>query len=139
MTQPLPLYLLPDSVHDLISIIDVPLTLVLIEARAGREITIPTNPKLSPWLIELIGLDAVTKLSDVYSGEKIDIPRCVVAMRAVRDKTIYADKMSGETYGQLATKYGFTERGIRKVIKRAKQSIEESTGITETNPQASLF
>jgi len=139
MSDHLPLYLLPDSIHELISVIDVPLTLVLIRARAGRQVSMPTDPKLSPWLVELLGIDAVTKLSAHYNGQKIDIPRCVAAMRAVRDQAIYADRQAGETLGALASKYDFTERGIRNVLKRATQAIEADGTIGIENPQASLF
>jgi len=134
----LPLEHLPDSVHELISIIDVPLTLMLIEARAGRELSIPTAPHLSPWLVELIGYDAVEKLSHHYSGEKIDVPRCVAAMRAVRDHAIYSEKCAGASTCSLAFKYDFTTRGIRKVLARVKKN-DDTPDAEVNNPQASLF
>ena len=139
MSTPLPLEHLPDSVHELISIIGVPLTMVIIEHYAGRELSIPTAPHLSPRLIEQIGFDAVKKISAHYQGGKIDVPRCVSAMRAMRDQAIYADRESGATIWMLANKYNFTERGIRKALARYRCETDPESTIDAVDSQASLF
>lgn len=66
-------------------------------------------------LASLIGIDAVLKIHSKYRGTQMSFPvelfsREFIAMQIV-------DEYNGHNVRELATKYGYTEKWIRKILK----------------------
>jgi len=121
----LPAHRLPDSVQDLVDLIGLTAALAIVEKRGGIRLCVPTRVTRDHWLATAIGLEAFGVLVNVYSGEEIDVPRCVEALRAVRELAIFNDSMNyGLSQAQLARKYHYTERGIRKLLQRVGATVE---------------
>ncbi len=128
----LPAHKLPDSVQDLVDLIGLTAALAIVEERGGIRLYVPTRVSRDHWLAKTIGPRAFGTLVDVYAGEEIDVPRCVDALRAVRELAIINDARAGLSQAQLARKYGYTERGIRKLMQRVGARDEpEQIGLFE--------
>jgi len=106
---------LPPSVQDLVDVIGLNAALIIVEKRGGIRLCVPTKTSNDHWLLKDIGLESFTKLVAVYAGDEIVVPRCVIAMRILREKEI---ANSTESIAELARRYGYTERGIYKLKRR---------------------
>ncbi len=77
------------------------------------------------WLM-CLGERSFKALVSHYAGEDLEIPRCVEALVAARHQLIKADADSGMSISRIARKYHYTERGIRKVLRRMEQEQESN-------------
>jgi len=126
----LPVEFLPASVRELVDVVGVDAALAIVHERGGVRLCVPRYARTDHWLVTVVGIDALEALVEVYAGEEIDIPRCVDALRALREQQIYNDYIDGSTQAALARKYGYTERGIRKLLRRiGVQSAQEQLGL----------
>lgn len=123
----------PQSALDLIEDIGLEATIKIVEQRGGVRLFVPVKAKSDHWLMDCIGQDSFEQLVLVSAGLEIEIPRCCAALRALRESEIHAGAQSGETNAVLALRFGYTERGIRKVRRR----VEEREGYE--SPQRDLF
>jgi len=123
--------LLTRRTQELLSVIGISAALVSVEIRGGIRLSVPTQAKTDHWLVQHIGHTALQRLVDYYRGEEIEIDRCVRALSAVKEQTIMEESALGLSNAQLARKYGYTERGMRK-LRRRVESIDPS-------PQIDLF
>lgn len=115
-----PLYELPDSVHILIAVIGVPAALALVERYRGVRLFVPVHKRqITPDhpLARCIGVEAARKLVQEYSGYELSVPRCLAAMRAVRDREIrrlhHEDGWTAARCAQWAT---LTERQVYTIL-----------------------
>lgn len=109
--------LLPESVLDLIDVIGINAALTIVEQRGGIRLYVPAKATESHWLADLIGLDALQKLVDVYAREEIEIPRCAATLKDIKDREIASSTASNS---ELARQYGMTERNVRKIRRRVE-------------------
>jgi len=117
MAPELDLSRLPGSMRALVELMGSAAALRLVELRGGVRLCVPRVASAGHWLAEHIGLEALERLVETYAGEELEIPRCVAALRAARDREIAAQ--AGErSVAELARRYGMTERGVRKVLRR---------------------
>jgi hypothetical protein len=112
--------LLPGRVADLVEVIGLKAALVIVELRGGIRLTVPKKAAPDHWLVKHIGLEALERLSKVYGGETIEIDRCAAAMRAMLEARIAHEHDCGASNSELARRYGYTERGIRKLRRRVQ-------------------
>jgi len=89
---------------------------------------VPEHAAPGHWLVEHIGLDAFIKLCRYHSGERIELDRCAQAIRAAFEQQVAREYAQGASNGELALRYGYTERGIRKRVE-----------IREPSPNFDLF
>ncbi len=122
---------LPESVVDLVETVGLAAALKIVEARGGVRLCVPTQARRDHWLAQLIGVEAMQALVEIYSGEEIEIPRCESAMRAARELRIIEEHAEGASNAQLARRYGYTERGLRKLRRRVEAR--------EDSPQLDMF
>lgn len=108
--------LLPESVRELADTIGLEAARRLVEAYGGSAIYVPRQ--VTPELEGLIGHDAAQALVDnYYSGsDRLNLPRCLAAIRAVEHRRIVAAFNSGATAGELARAHGCTERWIYRIL-----------------------
>ncbi|NOR71612.1 MAG: hypothetical protein GQ532_18315 [Methylomarinum sp.] len=123
--------LLTSRRQELVGIVGLSAALTLVEIRGGIRLSVPTRVKPEHWLVQHIGLEALKKLVDYYKGEEIEIDRCVRALSAIKEQQILQESAQGCSNAQLARKYGYTERGMRKLRRRVEK--------TEPTPQIDLF
>ena len=113
---------LPQSILEMADIIGLPNTLAIVALRGGTTLNIPAKENIaSHWLIEAIGTESFQKLCWHYSGEEIEIPRCADAIRLTIEKDIISDALYMSHKG-LAQKYGYTQRGIRKILAKYRDN-----------------
>lgn len=110
---------LPPRLAHLVSIIGLAATLRLIEARGGTRLYVPKRPDEDRLLVKLIGRPAAARLVRAYPGESLELDRGVRALRAVRDRAL-ADDFETLSASKLALKYQLTERGVWKILNRAR-------------------
>lgn len=113
--------LLPERIKALAEVIGLVATIKLVEVRGGIRMTVPKlRPKAGHWLYEHLSDDELDKLIGYYGGETIEIDRCASALRRVFENKIIQEHRTGLSNSVLARKYGYTERGIRKLRARVE-------------------
>ncbi len=65
-----------------------------------------------------IASEVADSLATHWGGQIISFPRDLVRSRGELHKKIVS-RFNGRNYGELANEFGYTERGIRKLIERA--------------------
>lgn len=65
-------------------------------------------------MAEMIGLENVLKLAEMFGGEMIYLPKLDGIMRSVRNKEI-REKFNGYNFKDLAKEYGITDVAIRLI------------------------
>lgn len=118
------LALLPKRVAELVKVVGCVAAFKLVELRGGGRLEVPTRAKPTHWLVEHIGLEALTKLVAYYGEERIEIDRCAYLIRMIqeqaKEQAIVEAYKNGASNWQLAQQYNYTERGIRKLRKRVE-------------------
>ena len=66
----------------------------------------------------IIGMDATIALYSVYRGQQITFPVNFFTAEFIASRVV--KEYDGSNIKQLATKYGYSEKWIRKMIKEAK-------------------
>ena len=66
-------------------------------------------------LAEILGVDAVLKIHSAYRGQQIFFPVDLFSKEFIRQQII--DEYNGYNVKQLATKYGYTEKWVKKILK----------------------
>lgn len=66
-------------------------------------------------LANLIGIDAVLKIHAEYRGQQVFFPMELFSKDFIRNQII--DEYDGHNVKQLATKYGYTEKWVKKILK----------------------
>ncbi|WP_275100128.1 hypothetical protein [Sedimenticola hydrogenitrophicus] len=123
----IPAHYLPDSVQELIEVVGLAATLVIVEERGGIRLCVPARATPDHWLADRIGMPALTALVERYQNEEIEVARCVAALRAVQEQQIVREAEAGASNATLARRYGYTERGIRKLRRRVEGELADAT------------
>lgn len=106
---------LPETLQDMLAMIGLPATLKLVEAFPGVRIFVPATMHRDHSLAELLGFEAACKLAEYFQGSEYAVPRAADAIRKSRDRKIR--RLYGPmTAGQLALKYGMTERQVYRIV-----------------------
>lgn len=124
---------LPKSMRELVELIGLEATLVLVDKWGGAYIDVPVHAKPNTAIGRLLGIDVLKKLVAVHGGTRMELPRCIAALNSIREASIIKDLQAGKSKKQLAMQYGYTVRGIRKLVRR----VEARDGIASN--QQELF
>lgn len=113
---------LPKSVRNIVELVGLTPALALVSAYPGCVIKVPAGMRddgvMCSRLIAIMGLEAAEKFIATYSGERLNIPRCVKAMRDERDQRIISAYDGGRSVKSLAVANALTERQVRTILKR---------------------
>ncbi len=112
---------LPESFQELSSVIGITPALAIVALRGGECLSVPKKVNPEHWLIGAIGREPFKKLVEYYNGEEIPVPRCDHAIRVTREMEILKKWKEGKSTQELARMYGYTDRGIRKLLRRSEQ------------------
>ncbi|MEI7250302.1 Mor transcription activator family protein [Pectobacterium versatile] len=74
---------------------------------------------------EQLGLAVANFLAEHFGGQNFTFPRDYVYKLALRDLQIY-NEHKGNNWAELSSKYGITERGLRKLIHRVHRRMMKS-------------
>lgn len=119
--------LLPPLLQDFVRLIGVTATMLLVERFGGLRIYIPARPNADHHLAQLIGLDALQKLSEVYGLEThFQLPKAMHALLAIRDRKIIAE-YGPKSIRQLAAEHHLTERHVTRIVAAAHSSNPDQT------------
>lgn len=113
---------LPPRLAELASVIGLPATLRLVEARGGTRIYVPDTVTSDSWLARLIGLIPFEALVKHYRREFLVLDRAAAALRAVRDRRIIADHAEGASTASLALECGLTQRQVFNILAQGDKA-----------------
>lgn len=119
---------LPPMLRLLVEVAGLQAALMLATRYGGTEICVPTRFDPNGSLARIIGVEAAQKIHERFRGERITIPKGDAALRCARNRVIVQEYRGDVTAGQLALKYGLTERQVRTILNTQ----------TDRNPQLSL-
>ena len=71
-------------------------------------------------LANLLGVEAVLKIHSTYRGQQITFPVQLFSKEFMKKQIV--DEYDGGNIKQLATKYGYSEKWIRKILKEHMDS-----------------
>jgi len=123
--------LLPSRIADLVDVVGPKAALTIVELRGGARLYVPSKATAEHWLAEHIGIEALQQLSKIYGGEWMEVDRCAALLRAAFEAKVVAEFDRGASNCELALRYGYTERGIRKLRRRVEER--------EPSPNLDLF
>lgn len=104
--------MLPYIVQDISHLIGLHLTLKLVEHYKGTYMWVPKEYKPDHVLVKLVGHEPAIKLIKAYGGENVEIPKCLDALRFVRNAII---RQSDKSQAELAREHNLTIRQIRNI------------------------
>lgn len=108
--------LLPKVLQEFVRLIGLHATMLLVERFGGLRIYVPLNPSADHHFAQLIGLDNLRKLSQVYGREDhFELPKAERALIALRNAKIKAD-YGPKSIRQLAAEHSLTERHITRIV-----------------------
>lgn len=110
---------LPESLREIREVIGWPATMQLVRERGGLPVMVPKTMRADHPLAQLLGIEAAGRLSAIYGGEVIKIPRAISALRCNRDREILRRYDAGERLAALAREYHLDLRTIERIIPRA--------------------
>lgn len=85
---------------------------------------IATDYGVKPEIADHLACAIAAQLAEDWAGQNITIPGDYLYRLSQRDLQIWQEHQSGVPVPALAQRYGIFERGIRKVLKRAKQRFD---------------
>ncbi len=68
-------------------------------------------------LADLLGMDAAMKIHAAYRGQQVTFPVELYNRSFIRQRIVSEYDGSKNNIKQLATKYGYSEKWIRKILK----------------------
>ena len=66
-------------------------------------------------LANLLGIEAVLKIHSAYRGQQITFPVQLFSIEFLKKQIV--DEYNGYNIKQLATKYGYSEKWVRQILK----------------------
>lgn len=111
---------LPESMRDIVRVVGIDAAITIVQERGGICMYIPATASPDHWLANAIGMEAFTKLVEYAPGWEPKIPLCKEALIAIKEREILKKAQSGKSQAELAREYKMTERGIRKLLRRAE-------------------
>lgn len=75
---------------------------------------------------EIIGFDNVVKLYENFKGSQINFPTRLFSKEFVLEEALKAYDGTSESINLIATKYSYSERTIRKLLKIIKLNLSKS-------------
>jgi hypothetical protein len=131
---------IPDSVHELLGLINAESVEALLKARKGTRVQIPKHFTDECWLLAVMSGEELSRLCSAMGGTVVDLPNCISLITLLRDQRLLADKRAGLSIAECALKYGLTERGVSKALRRIEQrEYEPWVRQPMTFQQADLF
>lgn len=114
---------LPPSLRELVDVIGLTAAQKLVSEFGGLRLTVPVKMPEDHPLAQLLGWDAARTLSHHYAHERLDVPKALSAIQAVRNLQMRKDHAAGVSARQLALREGLTERRVWEIL--AEQPVDD--------------
>ena len=146
-------HLLPETVKDMAGRFGVSKAVRIATALSGMTVVIPKHRKgrgFDALCDALESKELAAELIDTYSGERLYLPNCDVAERAVRDIEIHRVAEAGLADGRsmtsivntIAKNYRLSDRGVWMILKKppptlacSPNAVHENTPNSQENPK----
>lgn len=116
---------LPPQARQMAELIGIQGLLALAEYRGGRWLYVPKDVGADHPLAKCVGIKKARALCRVFDGERVMMPACVDALRAIRDEEIFRRHYDdGMSLDALAGEYGISQRSVLRALARAKERAE---------------
>lgn len=115
---------LPQSVKELVKLIGYKETRKLLLKYGGERKYIPISPDSNSKIKEILSMQSIITLSQIYGGESLELPKADSLIRIERDYDIYIKSSQGVSRVQLGRDYGLTTRQIGNIRNRIRGIIE---------------
>lgn len=83
-----------------------------------KQIVVGTLNGVYESMSQLIGLDNVLKLYDNYRGSQVNFPTRLFSKEVVLQEALRLYDGTSESINIIATKYSYSERTVRKMLKQ---------------------
>lgn len=124
---------LPGVLSETAEVIGTEVALIISDVFGGTKIYVGRwsieegkQGKVVSHLVECIGSDATQKFCNLFGGTHITVPSCKNLIRKMRNQAIRADACRGIKRGEIARKYGLSDRRIRGIISTASGQANSS-------------
>lgn len=128
--------LLPEIVHDFIGLVGFADTEKLINRFGGATFRFSDGAVYYPMIVELLGSESAVKLRHYFKSEYVYIPRCEVALKALRNQQFKADydyllnqqsKSGRQAMLELCPKYKISDRLGWMIVGKMSQPSEQAS------------
>lgn len=107
---------LPQTAAEIVDAVGVDAALRLVEVWGGVRVYVPQRITDDHALVSTLGRGLAETLAARFGGEALNIPRCLHALRAVRNTRIRSERRQGDSPASLALRYGLTERQVYSIL-----------------------
>lgn len=104
--------MLPRLLRDIADIIGLDAALKLVRAYSGLRLYIPERAHAGHPVAQIIGVENLQKLANIYGRENLSLPKIDAADRQIKHHTVHALRASGIPVKHVARETGYTERRI---------------------------
>jgi len=113
---------LPSTLVQVVEAIGIEDTMRVVDAFGGCRVYVPMQLEGKHLLVTTLGRRLADQLVAHFGGEPLEIPRCLVALRAIRDAEIRSAREEGALPRDLARKHGLTERQVYSILAVREQA-----------------
>lgn len=110
----------PRLISELAEAIGYQPTVRLIRAYGGRRLYVPRRADPEHPISLTIGHRAARRLTDLYAGDRLELPDEQTSILDLRNRRIVAEHKRGRQIRTLAAEYGLSPRMIRKILDSAE-------------------
>jgi hypothetical protein len=97
-------------------------------ALGGREIRVPARRQGRTWdaLVQAIGVDAAARFCDYFEGERLYVSSSQRMHTEYNRRRAAEMRAQGKSWAEVAEVIGYTERGARKLLRKAPSRAAEA-------------
>lgn len=107
---------LPQSLVEVVEVVGMAAALALVEHAGGTRVYVPVQFDADHFVTLWLGSVDAARLVEHFGGEVLAVPRCLSAMRSVRDRQIRAKRKEGSRVADLALQYRLTDRQVYTIL-----------------------
>jgi hypothetical protein len=126
-------FTLTRSMQPVIEAIGFDAAIQLVSHCGGTRVLVSLDPKSSDRIVRAIGLEKACSLASAIGAGALDVPRCLSWLVLRRNEEIVARWDGCETQAELATRFGLTERQIRRIMAEAGRQTQETTDLRQAS------
>lgn len=107
---------LPQTAVDIVEVVGIDAALRLVEAWGGLRLYVPQALPADHSLVGILGPALAANMAAHFGGEPLNIPRCLHALRSMRNQRIRGARRAGATPAELARQHSLTERQVYNIL-----------------------
>ncbi|MFQ5533454.1 MAG: Mor transcription activator family protein [Sphingomonadales bacterium] len=113
---------LPELARDMADRLGLEATLALVLVFGGTYLRVPKRANPDGAIAAAVGIDAASRLSHHFGGERLEMPRAAAALTRHERASILAQVSAGAiTVGGAARQLNLTTRWVRELVNRPRR------------------